>query len=140
MPVSLITVAVFDSQPAAALARSLLEFHGIECHLADEHTVRMAAPLAPVVGGIKLRVAESDLALAREILTPEKPEPVGSPEARALVEREAPQCPECLSRDVVPDSRINLVVAFLSWALSSHPFFRHRRWCCRSCGNDWRPE
>lgn len=139
MPELLVTVARFDSQPEAAVARSVLESHGIACVLLDEHTVRLAGQLAAVLGGIKLRVRESDFAAAREILAEDEPEEaMGSPEARALLEKQPPQCPECLSRDVTPDSRVPLFTALAWWVLGVHSHAGGRRWACRSCGNEWR--
>lgn len=136
---ALITVATFDSQPEAALAYSVLESHGIDCILLDEHVVSISAPLAAAVGGIKLQVRESDAGLAREVLAqPDDPEPQGSPEARAVVEQQPPQCPECLSRDVEPSGHGSTLVVLLSWLGGMHSR-AHRCWVCRACGADWQP-
>ncbi len=65
---SLQTLARFDRAQEAYMLKGLLEGQGLTAFIADEETVNMAWHLGQAVGGIKVQVAEKDLATAREIL------------------------------------------------------------------------
>ncbi|HEY5314767.1 MAG TPA: DUF2007 domain-containing protein [Pirellulales bacterium] len=64
----LVTAAAFNSPVEADLARSQLEEAGIASCLADEATAGNFWVLVNGVGGVKVQVAEHDLARAREVL------------------------------------------------------------------------
>lgn len=59
-----VTLTAFDTLPAAEIARGRLLAEGISCLLVD-HSL---SQLGIVAGGVELRVAETDLARAREVL------------------------------------------------------------------------
>jgi len=74
---------------------SLLQEHGINCHLKDEHTITIDPLLSPAIGGIKLMVAEPQIARAEQIL--------------ADTEREWLQtvaCPSCGQYDLHKEVRV----------------------------------
>jgi hypothetical protein len=65
---SLITIAIFHSQPEFLLARTRLESADIECFAYDENMLRIGGWHSHVLGGIKLQVRESEAQDARAIL------------------------------------------------------------------------
>jgi hypothetical protein len=65
---SLVTIAVFHSQPEFLLARSCLESADIECFAYDENTLRIGGWHSHMLGGIKLQVRASEAQDALAIL------------------------------------------------------------------------
>ena len=67
----LITVLTFTYPHELAIIRGRLESEGIECFVQDELTVQVSPFYSNAIGGIKLRVRESDYQKAVEILKAE---------------------------------------------------------------------
>ena len=65
---SLTTIATFTQAHEAALARALVESHGIECFLMDEFMVAAQPLYANAIGGVKLRVRSVDAQQAYVVL------------------------------------------------------------------------
>ena len=65
----LVTIATFGDPTSAHVARMKLETSGITCFVVDENMGTLYVPVA--VGGIKLQVAEADVAEAERVLTAE---------------------------------------------------------------------
>jgi len=136
MSEKLVTVAAFSLAIEADLARTKLESEGIECVVADEHTVTMNWLYSNAVGGVKLKVWESDLQSAREILEQEPITEEGSKNEAAR--HKELHCPGCGSTDVYFE-RFSRRLAFASWILLSFPLpFLKKKWNCRKCGHEWR--
>ena len=72
---TLVTVATFYNEPEFLLARARLESADIECFAQDENMLRMAGWHSHILGGIKLRVRESDaqdaVAILRQTASPD---------------------------------------------------------------------
>src|SRR5687768_15131484 len=81
-------IAVYDNYIDAHIAMGQLEESGIRCWLKDENTVTMDPILTQAIGGIKLMVAEEDVADGRELLT-------GYKDLRPKL-----TCPSCGSQNV----------------------------------------
>ena len=64
----MVTIATFDTTPAAHIALGKLLAEGIDAMLADEHLVQTDWLYAIAVGGIKLQVKEHDAHRAAEVL------------------------------------------------------------------------
>jgi len=64
-----IAVKEFDNYIAAHVIMGRLKEEDIVCHLQNEHTITTAPFLAPIFGGIKLMVPESQKDRALELLT-----------------------------------------------------------------------
>ena len=64
----LVTVMVYDNPVQANFSRALLESQGIAAYLFDEHTVGVNPLISLAIGGIKLKVNESDFGEAERIL------------------------------------------------------------------------
>jgi hypothetical protein len=68
MPKRLVTIAVFHSQAEFLLARMRLESADLECFAYDENMLRIGGWHSHILGGIKLRVYESEAQDAMAIL------------------------------------------------------------------------
>lgn len=64
----LVTIATFEAAPRAHVARAVLEDSGIQVFVADEEIVSMDWMLSNAVGGVKLKVRESDAERALAVL------------------------------------------------------------------------
>ena len=64
----MVTIASFDFLPQAEIVRGRLLAEGIHCELADQHLVQTDWLYSIAVGGIKLRVAATDVERAVAIL------------------------------------------------------------------------
>ncbi len=139
MPEELVTIATFSMAVEADLARAKLESEGIECFLADEHTVTVNWLYSQAVGGVKLQVRESDAQRALEILkgSPTLTENAENHEAENT-DQENVRCPRCDSTDVHYE-KFSRRLAFLSWLVLRFPLpFLKREWKCKKCGYQWK--
>lgn len=71
-PHELATVGSYPDYIQDHLARLRLEATGIEAVIEDEHTTSLGFAHGPAIGGLKLRVVESDIEAALRILYGEK--------------------------------------------------------------------
>jgi hypothetical protein len=98
MQEKLITIATFSQVVEAHLSEGRPESEGIECFIADEHTITMNWLYSNTIGGIKLQVQQSDVERAIEILGEE---PVSTDSMEDTVsEDDKPRCQKCNSPDV----------------------------------------
>ena len=82
----LVTVARFEWRAHAIFARCRLESCGIECFLADEHTLSIRWPYAKALGGLRLQVHPDDADDAVAVLDDpgeEAEEPILAPDEAA---------------------------------------------------------
>lgn len=63
-----IEIRAYDNYIYAHIILGRLQDSGIICHLKDEFTVTIDPLLSPMLGGIKVMVAEQQVARAEEIL------------------------------------------------------------------------
>ncbi len=113
-------IASYPVLELANLAASRLQSAGLEVELRDEATVATYWFYGPVIGGVKLAVAEADVADALSILR-EPP-----PEEGLLV------CPHCGSREVAVRVLGPAGAAFLIAGVPLPLGFQTAD--CRSCG------
>ena len=133
MSEKLITIATFSQEIEAHLSKIRLESEGIECFIADEYIVTMNWLYSNAVGGVKLKVKESDVERTIEIL---RQEPVSTDSVgdRVSEDDNEPRCPKCNSLDVYYE-KFSRRLVFASWLLLGVPFpFLKRKWKCRKCG------
>ena len=130
------TIRRYRDQAEAMLARSALESAGIGCFLRDENTIRMDWLWSNLMGGIRLQVADTDVAAAEAVLSQPIPENVaiaGEPDYHQ------PKCPNCGSLN----SRFNNLdakVAATSILLLGFPLPSPEEkdsWHCTDCGTNW---
>jgi rubredoxin len=124
------TIATFSKPEEAHLFRTRLEAAGIPAYVQDEHFIQMDWLYSNAIGGVRVQIADEDLAAAREFLAADSPQP--SPEAVDVI------CPKCGSCHTAPDERFRRI-SFLSLLLISFPLLLARhRWRCTSCGHLFR--
>ena len=120
---------------AAYAARSLLESAGIEAWIANENLVRMQWFFSNLVGGLRLQVAESDEAAAREILEKAVPPDIPYDAEEVFVQ---PTCPRCGSAEVTlgdGTERGWSLVALYVLAIPVPP--QQAAWHGEACGARW---
>lgn len=134
----LVTVKSFDSHIEAHLVKSKLESEGIVCFLFDENMVSINPLYSIMVGGIKLKVADTDLEEALMIMD--------IVQQTAIVNEagEAIKCPQCGSVDIQSGYKsvkgtkgvLSFLVAFV---LTIFPFYYKIVNKCNSCGHEFGP-
>ena len=139
----LVTVATFSDVLEAKIVQSMLESEGVSCFMHDENIIGINWMLSAAVGGVKLKVRESDLNEASLLLS-ENAKMVIVPEfgsdERAQSSSDAVRCPECGSDNVVRE-QLSKRAFFLSWIFLGFPlpFFRNS-YRCLSCNRTWKKE
>lgn len=138
---NLVTVATFSDVLEAKIVQSMLESEGISCFMQDENIIGINWMLSAAVGGVKLKVRESDLNEASLLLS-ENTKMIMVPDfasdERAQINIDAVRCPECGSDNVVRE-KLSRRAFFLSWMFLGFPlpFFRNS-YSCLSCLQTWK--
>jgi DNA-directed RNA polymerase subunit RPC12/RpoP len=139
----LVTVATFSDVLEAKIVQSMLESEGISCFVQDENIIGINWMLSAAVGGVKLKVRESDLNEASLLLS-ENAKMIMVPEfasdERAQSSNDAVRCPECGSDNVVRE-QLSKRAFFLSWIFLGFPIpFFSNSYRCLSCNRTWKKE
>ncbi|MEE8199941.1 MAG: transposase [Candidatus Acidoferrales bacterium] len=137
MAEKLVTVARFHEPALAHLCKTRLELTGVEAIVSDEHIIGLNWFYSLALGGVKVKVRESEAARAIELLGEEFPEAELSEEVKATAPDEL-RCPRCHSQSVYFQRyarKLSLAVVVL---LGLPLLFPRRRWECRDCGHQWR--
>jgi hypothetical protein len=128
----LITVASFSHPEEAYIIRAKLESFGIPSFVADDYVITAIWLYSTAVGGVKIKVRESDVEEAQKLLKPVRHgiyEQVWTTEER---------CPRCNS----PNNHyemFHLRPFFLLWIFVEFPLpFFKRKWKCNDCGFEWK--
>jgi hypothetical protein len=134
----LVTVAAFIFPFDAYLMKLRLESEGVECYFADEITGAFVNWLwCLAIGGIKIKVKESDVELVAEILSRE-PEITDLPEEWAFEDGTVRTCPRCNS-PVVFYEIFDRRIAFISIMVLGFPIpVPAWKWECLRCRKRWR--
>ena len=121
----LVTVEEFVWLVEADVATAALRGYGIECFLADDHFILWFPYCSLALGGVKLRVKESDVPDAIEILQ----WPAREVQAR---------CPNCDSANVLSGARCGWFMFGLCafFLIPLRPL--RRNWQCEDCGFRWK--
>lgn len=90
----LITIKTFDNSIEAHMLRSKLESEGITCFLFDENIISLNLLYNVTVGGIKLKIIESDIKKTQEIIAEIEKAPL-TDEKEELI-----SCPTCNSTNL----------------------------------------
>ena len=135
---NLVTVAAFIFPVDAYLLKLRLESENIQCFYADEITGAFVNWLwCLAIGGIKIKVRESDAELVAEILLRE-PEITDLPEEWAFEDGTVRTCPQCNS-PVTFKETFNRRIAFITMMFLSFPLpFPNWKWECLRCRKRWR--
>ena len=130
----LVTVRRYRDLSEAIVARSVIQGAGMFCFLQNENMVRLDWQLSNFIGGIRLQVAESDAAIAEEILSAPVP---ASIEMEGEPDYIQPRCPRCDSLDISFEGagRGAALAALYLFALPAP--MGEKRWMCHHCGLLW---
>ena len=125
------TIETFSKPEEAHLLRMRLEEAGIPAFVQDEYIVQMDWLYSNAIGGVRVQIADEDVAAAREFLVADR--------ERASQVSVGVTCPACGSDETTPDKfpgRIN----FLGFLIDL-PFacFKNRL-RCQSCDCVFRPD
>jgi hypothetical protein len=93
----LTTVRQYREQTEALIAQSVLDSAGIYSFLMDENTIRVNWAYSDVLGGIRLQVAQDDVAAAQEILSQPIPKSIA---VEGEEDYQQPICPRCTSLNI----------------------------------------
>lgn len=120
----LVTVGSYPNSALAHLARIRLEAEGIDVVIEDEHLTSLSVQYGPAIGGVKVRVCETDREAAFNILHGQ----------RQALEEKRLVCPRCESADVVKGKHLTFLAAVRFFPLG---IVKHRM-SCRACKHAWR--
>ena len=128
----LITFKTFENPVDAHLLKSKLESEGIDCFLFDENIVSVMPLYNITVGGIKLKIDDSDLKKAKEIFSEIEHTPITSEENEVI------KCPNCGSEEIISGFKsfkgvkgiLSLIVTFLFTIFPIYFKTVHR---CKKC-------
>lgn len=126
-----VIAAVYDNYISANLAQGLLESENINCWLKDELTVTVQPFLTNAMDGIKLMVAEPQIARAQEILRSTKKE-----------FKQQNACPKCGSANIEYVSSPRKSASFLGTIAiallsSAAPPASESVYHCFDCGHEY---
>jgi len=130
MPDQLVTVGTYSTDYEANLVRAELEAFNIDAVLADDNAIHMNWLWSNAIGGVKVRVPESELAEARRVMNLANGDGADSPEAAMI-------CPLCGSHN--SHSFVDKRGTFLSWLLLGVPVIPvSAKRICDDCGSEWK--
>lgn len=130
----MVTIKTFDNPIDAHMLRTKLESEGIPCYLADEHIVGINPMLNLAVGGIKLNVAEEDVAAAISIISESQEKPISDQEGAII------SCPICQSTHILNNINhqkgfASLLATALSLFSMTYPIYTKKSYLCKDCGH-----
>lgn len=127
-PDKLVTLTSFDNAVDAHLLRSKLDSEGIPAFVFDENVVSLVPMTYISIGGIKVKVRETDLAAAQEIMDVTG-KPIRRDDNSILV------CPACESSNITPGVKTTNVFSFVFWGmlLGIYPLQMENKFICNSC-------
>lgn len=129
----LITLKTFDNGPEAHIVKSKLESEGINSFLFDENMVSLNPLYNITVGGIKLKINETDLERAQEILGAVENTPLTNETGEAI------KCPKCGSANLFIGFKSmkgvkGIASLFFSIVFMVFPIFFKSTYSCKECG------
>jgi DNA-directed RNA polymerase subunit RPC12/RpoP len=130
------TLKIFDSAVDAHILKSRLNNEGIVSFIFDEHIMTLNPLYNIMVGGIKLKVPETDLERARAILTEIEQTPFSDEDGTAVM------CPSCGSLELYHDFKSmkgvpGFLSTFLSLFLGVFPLYFSTVYKCKVCGTEF---
>lgn len=133
---SLVTIKTFENAVEAHLMRLHLENEGVQCFLLDENTVSLNPLFNIAIGGIKLRIDETDKELALSVIA-------NLENAELTTENgESIYCPKCESSDLYSNFNSmkgakGILSAFFSFLFMVFPIYYKSVYRCKRCGNEF---
>ena len=130
----LVTVRRYRDLSEAIVARAVIEGAGMYCFLQNENMVRLDWQLSNFIGGIRLQVAESDVAMAEEILSAPVP---ASIEMDGEPDYIQPRCPRCDSLDISFEGAGRGAALAALYLFTLPAPMGKKRWMCNQCDLLW---
>lgn len=135
---SFVTVASFETAPAAWIHRNYLVQNGLSAIVTDEHTVNTYWLYSNAIGGVKVQIPFSDMPNYRLISGAPPIEPVVSDPPGTSDARRQTLCPECDSIEISIEKWPKRLI-FLVWLLFGFPIpIYSPRLRCSECGFEQR--
>lgn len=133
---ALITFKTFDNSVDAHLLKIKLESEGIVCFLFDEHIVSINPLYSNLVGGIKLKINEEDVAHAKEILLELEETPYTADTGKVI------SCPKCASAHIQSGYKSmksvgGIISVITSLLLVVFPLYSKDVYKCLDCGEEF---
>ncbi len=132
-PLELVLARAFRDLPEALIAKSVLDSAEIECFLFDKNYIALNWLASNAWRGVKLMVADEDVAEVRELLDQDSPESFEISDSETFTQ---PRCPVCESMDVAFQELV-VPVAFGSFLLNSAVRVTRAAWICHTCRHQW---
>lgn len=130
VPEQLITVGTYSTAYEANLVKAKLEAFDVDAVLADDNAVNTNWLWSNAIGGVKVRVPESQIDEARRVMESAMSDPAGLPES-AIV------CPACGSSK--SHHFLDKRGSFLTWLLLGMPLLpAFSRRVCDDCAAKWK--
>jgi hypothetical protein len=134
---ALVTLSSYRDPIDAELARTRLDDAGIPAIVVDQHLISIQWLYSGTIGGVKIKVEDSDLEIAREVLREDRSADLLSiPESQTQLAG-GDRCPMCGSSEV-EISRVQRNLAAISLGTGIPLAAWRRRWICKSCNHSWR--
>ena len=132
-----VTIRAFENSIDAHILKSKLESEGIECYLFDDNIVSIMPFYNIIVGGIKLKINDSDLEKVNAILLEIEETPVINENNEIL------KCPNCGSTEVISGFKsfkstkgiLSLITSFL---FAIYPIYFKTVHKCKVCDTEFR--
>lgn len=133
---ALITFQTFDNSFHVHLLRVHLESEGIACYIFDEHTVSMNPLFNITIGGIKLKINESDLDHANVILNELNKKKLITKDNEFL------RCPNCESEEIISGFKSmkdakGILSIIISLIFLVYPIYYKTVNKCKSCNYEF---
>lgn len=134
---ALVTLQVFDNPIDAHVLKSKLESEGIQSVLFDENMVSLNPLFNITVGGIKLKISDTDLEQAQELLHTLNKTPHTDENDQEI------KCPKCDSKELYTGFKSmkgikGIFSAFVSFLLAVFPIYYKTVYKCKNCGEEFR--
>ena len=132
----LTTIRTFDNAPEAHVFRIKLENSGINSYIFDEETITLDPLMTVALGGIKLKVDQTDFDKALNIISEIENSPLTNENNEIL------KCPKCDSTELYTGFKsmrgtkgiISTIISFLFWV---YPLSVKNVYKCKNCGNEF---
>ena len=133
----LITAKIFDNPIDAHLLKTKLESEGVSCYLFDEHTISINPLYSNAVGGIKLKILDTDIERTREILNRIEKTPLTNDDNVII------KCPNCDSHNIYSGFKsmkglkgtLSIILSFLFMIF---PIYHKTVFKCKDCNTEFK--
>lgn len=132
----LVTLKTFDSGFPAQLLKSKLEASGIDSVIFNENTVTLNPLISNAIGGILLKIRESDLEKANEVLLEISNSPLINEYEEVI------RCPKCNSDKIESTSKAikskkSIFAYILALLTTTYPLHTDLVYRCMNCNSEF---